>query len=154
MTPKQQRFACEYLIDLNATQAATRAGYSEKTAPQQGGRLLKNVQVAEAIKEVQAKAANDSEVTLQWLISELQQNHRMALEGTPALDRYGNPTGHVVRQLAASNKSLELLAKLTGNMVERRDVTTHMLDSMSEEELEAERVKLEAEIAELKRVTH
>ena len=68
MTPKQQRFVHEFLIDLNATQAAARAGYSEKTAPQQGGRLLKNVQVAEAIRVAQAKAANDSEVTLQWLI--------------------------------------------------------------------------------------
>ncbi len=47
MTPKQQRFVHEFLIDLNATQAAARAGYSEKTAPQQGGRLLKNVQPAE-----------------------------------------------------------------------------------------------------------
>ena len=47
MTPKQQRFVHEFLIDLNAMQAAARAGYSEKTAPRQGGRLSKNVQAAE-----------------------------------------------------------------------------------------------------------
>jgi len=45
MTPKQQRFCDEYLIDLNATQAAIRAGYSEKTAKEQGSRLLTNVNV-------------------------------------------------------------------------------------------------------------
>ena len=43
LTPKQHRFVIEYLVDLNATQAALRAGYSARTAPQQGSRLLKNV---------------------------------------------------------------------------------------------------------------
>lgn len=45
LTAKQQRFCDEYLIDLNATQAAIRSGYSEKTAYSQGQRLLKNVEV-------------------------------------------------------------------------------------------------------------
>ncbi len=58
LTSKQQRFAAEYLVDLNATQAALRAGYSAKTAYSQGQRLLKNVEVA---KVVSAGAANTSE---------------------------------------------------------------------------------------------
>src|SRR5690606_24873160 len=45
LTPKQAAFAREYLVDLNATQAAIRAGYSEKTAYSQGQRLLKNAEV-------------------------------------------------------------------------------------------------------------
>jgi phage terminase small subunit len=45
LNEKQQRFADEYLIDLNATQAAIRSGYSEKTAKQQGSRLLSNVDI-------------------------------------------------------------------------------------------------------------
>ena len=45
LTAKQQRFCDEYLIDLNATQAAIRSGYSEKTAYSQGQRMLKNVEV-------------------------------------------------------------------------------------------------------------
>jgi len=49
MTPKQDRFVAEYLVDLNATQAALRAGYSPRTAPQQGSRLLKNVDVQAAV---------------------------------------------------------------------------------------------------------
>jgi phage terminase small subunit len=40
LTPKQARFVEEYLLDLNATQAATRAGYSKKTANEQGAQLL------------------------------------------------------------------------------------------------------------------
>jgi phage terminase small subunit len=55
LTAKQQRFVDEYLIDLNATQAAIRAGYSKKTADQQASRLLTNVKVGEYL----AKRRND-----------------------------------------------------------------------------------------------
>ena len=51
LTPRQARFVDEYLIDLNATQAAIRAGYSPKTAQVQGSRLLLNVMVRAAIVE-------------------------------------------------------------------------------------------------------
>jgi len=53
LTDKQQRFVDEYLIDLNATQAAIRAGYSEKTADSIGLQLLRKTQVVEAIEEAQ-----------------------------------------------------------------------------------------------------
>jgi phage terminase small subunit len=55
LTPKQARFVEEYLVDLNAKQAAIRAGYSPKTAEVQGCRLLRNVQVAAAIQRAQAE---------------------------------------------------------------------------------------------------
>ena len=59
MTPRRQRFVTEYLVDLNASQAAFRGGYSARTAPQQGSRLLKNVEVQAAIaaKQTQQLAA-------------------------------------------------------------------------------------------------
>ena len=49
LTQRQQLFTEEYLVDLNATQAAVRAGYSPKTAQEQGSRLLCNVMVAAAV---------------------------------------------------------------------------------------------------------
>lgn len=55
MTAKQKRFCDEYLIDLNATQAAIRSGYSEKTAYSQGQRMLKNVEVKAYLDEQMAK---------------------------------------------------------------------------------------------------
>ena len=51
LTEKQQRFVDEYLIDLNATQAAIRAGYSAKTADVQGSRMFGIVKVQQAISE-------------------------------------------------------------------------------------------------------
>ena len=71
MTPKQQRFVEEYLIDLNATQAAIRAGYAEKTARSQGQRLLTNVDVAKAIAKGQQQKAQNNEATAQQVIDEL-----------------------------------------------------------------------------------
>lgn len=62
LTDRQQRFAAEYLVDLNATQAAIRAGYSERTAESQGSRLLRNVKVLQAI--AQGKAARSKRVEI------------------------------------------------------------------------------------------
>lgn len=58
LTDKQQRFVAEYLVDLNATQAAIRAGYAAKTANREGSRLLSKVDIAEAIaQKAQNKAS-------------------------------------------------------------------------------------------------
>ena len=71
LTPKQARFVAEYLIDLNATQAAKRAGYSDRTANEQGCRLLANVKVAEAIAKAQDKRAGRTEITQDRVMAEL-----------------------------------------------------------------------------------
>lgn len=65
MTPKQTRFVAEYLIDLNATQAAIRCGYSPKTAKQQGSRLLTNADVAAAVTVKADKQLDKLELTAQ-----------------------------------------------------------------------------------------
>lgn len=71
LTPKQARFVDEYLIDLNATAAATRAGYSEKTAYQQGSRLLSNVEVAAAVTAAQEKRAERTQINADRVLQEL-----------------------------------------------------------------------------------
>ena len=63
LTPKQQRFVDEYIIDLNATQSAIRAGYSPKTAEQQGFQLLKKTSVSEAIEQAQQERQKRTLVT-------------------------------------------------------------------------------------------
>lgn len=71
MTDKQKRFINEYMIDLNATSAAKRAGYSEKTAYSIGQRLLKNVEIQEAIQQIQNKMQNRLEITQERVLEEL-----------------------------------------------------------------------------------
>lgn len=71
MTRKQDRFVKEYLIDLNATQAAIRAGYSPKTANEQGARLLANVSVQEAIAKAMADRSKRTGISQDRVIQEL-----------------------------------------------------------------------------------
>ena len=62
LTAKQQRFCEEYVIDSNATQAAIRAGYSEKTAQPASSRLLSNVMVAKRIRELTQKQSERADM--------------------------------------------------------------------------------------------
>lgn len=71
LNDKQRRFVEEYLIDLNATQAAIRAGYSAKTAKEQGYRLLTNVHVAAAITKAQEKRSTRTGITQDRVLAEL-----------------------------------------------------------------------------------
>lgn len=70
MTPKQTRFVEEYLIDLNATQAAIRAGYSENTADVIGCENLGKPYIAAAIAEAQAKLAEKAGVSAERIVQE------------------------------------------------------------------------------------
>lgn len=63
MTPKQQRFVVEYLIDLNATQAAIRAGYSARAAGTIGHENLRRPAIAEAITAQQRQLAEQTGIT-------------------------------------------------------------------------------------------
>ena len=68
LSPKQARFVEEYLVDLNATQSAIRAGYSLRTAKSQGQRLLTFVDIGAAIAKAQEKRSERLEITLdKWL---------------------------------------------------------------------------------------
>ena len=63
LTAKQERFVQEYLVDLNATQAAIRAGYSEKSAYQTAFETLKKPEIQDAIAAAQKARAERTEVT-------------------------------------------------------------------------------------------
>lgn len=71
LTPKQQRFVEEYLVDLNATQAAIRAGYSPNSAEVEGSRLLRNAKVAEVVAARQSDRAHRTEITQDRVLQEL-----------------------------------------------------------------------------------
>lgn len=71
LTGKQQRFVAEYLVDLNATEAAKRADYSERTAYSQGQRLLKNAEIQTAIGEAQKVREKRTGITADRVLNEL-----------------------------------------------------------------------------------
>ncbi len=120
LTPKQRRFVDEYLIDLNATQAAIRAGYSEKTANRIGPELLVKTCVSAAIQARKASRVKRTEVSQDAVIRELKE-----VAFKPASDE-------PYSKLKYANKlrALELLGKHTGAFdkpTERADTTVRVV---------------------------
>lgn len=114
LTAKQERFVAEYLIDLNATQAAIRAGYSEKSARSQGHRLLTNADIETAIQEARAERSDRTEVTQDRVLEELARIGFGNLQNilTPA----GNlkAVGDWDEDAARSISSLEIITRPGG----------------------------------------
>lgn len=120
LTDKQTAFVREYLVDLNATQAAIRAGYSERTASRIGPQLLGKTWVREAIETAQAKRARRVEVTQDYVLSNLVEVVERTMQRAPVLDRKGEQVtdeeGRAVWTFDAkgANRALELLGKHLG----------------------------------------
>lgn len=120
LTDKQTAFVREYLVDLNATQAAIRAGYSERTASRIGPQLLGKTWVREAIEKAQAKRARRVEVTQDYVLSNLVEVVERTMQRAPVMDRKGEQVtdeeGRAVWTFDAkgANRALELLGKHLG----------------------------------------
>ena len=71
LNPKQRRFVQEYLIDLNASKAALRAGYSKKSARSHGPRLMRIPNIAAAIERALAERAERTQITADRVVIEL-----------------------------------------------------------------------------------
>ena len=136
LNDRQRRFVEEYLIDLNATQAAIRAGYSERTARQQGARLLSNAVIQAAIEAAQQARSERTELTQDWVLSKLRENVERAMQAEPVRDRDGNPTGEFVYAGAVANKALELLGKHLDLFSDRLTRLSIDMSTLSDEQLE------------------
>ena len=121
LTDKQSRFVQEYLLDLNATQAAARAGYSAKTANEQGARLLANVSVAQAVRQAQAARAERTQLTQDWVLERLRETVERCMQAEPVRDSEGGSTGVYKFNAAGANKALELIGKHLGMFVEKHE---------------------------------
>lgn len=118
LTPRQQRFVQEYLIDLNATQAAIRAGYSAKTAMEQGYQLLQNPSVSTAVAEAKAKRAEEVGIDAAYVLRQAVKLHERCMqEVSPIIDRKGqqvtDEAGNPLFEFNATGaaKALELVGK-------------------------------------------
>ena len=104
MTPRQKAFVAAFLKDGNATKAAEKAGYSARTAKQQGSRLLTNADVAQAVEKGQQRVAEKAELTV--------ASHLQTLEGL-------RDKAIAAGQLTAAIRAEELRGKVTGFYTER-----------------------------------
>ena len=119
LTPKQERFIDEYMIDLNATQAAIRAGYSIKTASEQGCVLLKNPKVLARVEERKANLSIKTKLTQEWVLEQLNLIvQKSSMEEEVQKWDYENKcmtgTGRFIYDSKGANKALELIGKHLG----------------------------------------
>lgn len=112
MNAKQRKFADEYLIDCNATQAAIRAGYNEKTAYSQGQRLLKNVEVKayidEQLERFHTEKTADAKEVLEYLTAVMRGQHT-----EQTLQLVGNGM-HIITDIDVSAKDRLKAAEMLG----------------------------------------
>jgi len=128
LTPKQEQFCQEYLIDLNATQAAIRAGYSEDSAGVEGCRLLKNANVYARVKELQADRLEKLQINQDWVLLRLMQisDRCMQQEEVKEFDYVSKElkgTGEYQFDSNGANKSTELIGKHLGMFKDRIEHT-------------------------------
>ncbi len=143
---RQQRFVDEYMIDLNATQAAIRAGVPVKGARQQASRMLTNVDIARAIEKRKAEMSRRTGVSAERVLRELA---RIGFVDTMnVIDNDGSlkddcspddraavrsirvrtyPDGSSEKEVMLHDKlkALETLGKFTGINIDRKDITTN-----------------------------
>lgn len=151
LTPKQQLFVEEYLIDLNGKQAAIRAGYSPKTAEVQASQLLSKLKVRAAIDKALAERSKRTGVNADRVVRELariafanptkivdtataeliddDEDETAAIQSIK-VKRFTNKDGDtsIEREIRFNDKtrSLELLGKHLGMFTDKVEVTGNM----------------------------
>lgn len=129
LTPKQQVFVAEYLKTGNATVAAKRAGYSEKTAGRNADKLRKNTNISRAIEEAQKKRSDRLELEEDFELKKAIELLDMCMKPTQVVDMFGKPvkdkeTGKFVMAFDSkgANTALQTIAKLRGKFVQKVQV--------------------------------
>lgn len=108
LTDKQEIFCKEYLIDLNATQAAMRAGYSKKTAQRIGSENLSKPLIQEKLQELKSNRQDKLDIDALWVLKEAVDSYKYNKE--PIHDALGN---EVMRNATAASKFLDMCGKHT-----------------------------------------
>lgn len=89
LTPKQERFVTEYLVDLNASAAARRAGYSAKTAGAIGDENLKKPEIASVIQAAMDERSRRTEVTADYVLESIVYTMERCKQAEPVFNRRG-----------------------------------------------------------------
>jgi len=122
ITPKQSLFVAEYLVDLNATQAAIRSGYSEKTAEQIGYQMIQKTSVKSAIQEAMDKRVERTAITADYVLKTIQDTIERCKQAEPVKDKDG-ATGEYKFDSTAVLKGCELLGKHLKLFTDKTELT-------------------------------
>lgn len=110
LTAKQSLFVKEYLVDLNGTQAAIRAGYGEKTARIVASENLTKPYIQEAIQKQIKKREEKTELNAEWVLKKLETIANRCMQEEEVMSKDG-PTGEFKFDSSGANKAIELIGK-------------------------------------------
>ena len=116
-------FCREYLVDLNGTQAAIRAGYSANTAGQIAEQNLKKLEIQEYVQSLMDKRAERVELTSDYVINGIKEVVERCRQVVPVLDSEGNETGEYKFDAGNSLKGYELLGKHLKLFTDKQELT-------------------------------
>ena len=125
LSPKEERFCQEYVLDYNGTKAAIRTGYKESNAASQAARLLKKAEVSARVRELQREMAERLALSQDFVVTQLIETYHQCKEATPVM-RYNYDIGEMeetgMYQFDGKNalKALELLGKHLGMFDKQR----------------------------------
>lgn len=141
LTAKQNMFCKEYLVDLNATQAAIRAGYSTRTAKAIGQENLTKPVIQERIQKLIQKREQRTEITADYVLQTIHETVERCRQSYPVLDRRGNqvycetPEGDMLPAYVFDSKGVlkgcELLGKHLTLFTDKHEVTGNMTFSIN-----------------------
>ncbi len=114
MNSQQQQFCDEYLIDLNGTQAAIRAGYDPNSARSYASQLLDIEEIQEYISAKQKKVSDKLEYSLERVLLNFAKVYDRCMQGEQVLDFDGNPTGEWKFDPSNANRANENIGKHLG----------------------------------------
>ncbi len=140
LTHKQALFVLEYLVDLNATQAAIRAGYSEQTAYAMGAENLRKPQIDQMIKKQMDKRAAKIKLSAEYVLEKIIEVVERCSQGVPVTDKDGNPIGEWRFNASAVLKGTEQLGRHLAMFVDRSEVTHNLGDATEQLRLARERL--------------
>jgi phage terminase small subunit len=111
LTAKQDLFCREYIVDLNATQAAIRAGYSEKTAQAIGAENLTKPLIAARLAELHEERNKRVEIDADYVLTSLKSIADRCMQSEQVVSKDGEASGEYRFEHSGANKALELLGK-------------------------------------------
>jgi len=137
LNEKQKTFCEEYLIDLNATQAAQRAGYSKDTAYSQGQRLLKHVDIRAYIQQKMKERSANTLVDATFVVEKLKEVADRCMQATPVM--VFNPIDKCMEQKTdeegqgvwefdsnGANRALELMGKHVAMFTDKKEINANV----------------------------
>ena len=124
LNARQEKFINEYLIDLNGTQAAIRAGYSKKTAQEIAAQNLTKPSIKKALEEKQKILSDETLITQKYVLNNLKHVFEYNSKEFDQVDMSGNHRS-MMKNPAVAVKAIELLGKHLGMFA---DKVEHSLD--------------------------